>query len=197
MQGVDTAAASMIGQNLGARKYDRAKKIPLCALSLTMAFAVACSVLGLLFPKQIFGIFSDDPLVLALGVVYLEFMVIHFFSTAFIGPFQAMVNGSGFVSLGFVVGILDGLLCKIGLSLIFVPLFENAAATGIVGFFISQIPVEIVGEAHSYGYLGYFLAIACSRILPGLICFGYYVSGRWKSRKLLVKGKKSEESEAR
>ncbi|MCD7805971.1 MAG: MATE family efflux transporter [Lachnospiraceae bacterium] len=187
MQGVDTASASMIGQNLGAKKTKRAGRVVWCTLSMTMVFAAVASVLCLLFPKQIFGLFSNDELVLALGVVYLEFMVIHFFSSAFVGAFQSMVTGCGFVSLGFAIGILDGVVCKIGLSLIFVPLFASAQPGSIFYFFTSQIPAAITGEAHSFGYLGYFLGIACSRILPGLLRFAYFVSGKWKTRKLLVK----------
>ena len=88
-------------------------------------------------------------------------MVIHFFASSFVGAFQAMVNGSGFVELGFIIGILDGIICKIGLSIIFVYIFHM-------------------------GYIGYFWGIACSRILPGLVCFIYFISGKWKVRKLLI-----------
>ena len=70
-------------------------------------------------------------------------------------------NCSGFVELGFAIGILDGVICKIGLSLIFVSVF-------------------------SMEYTGYFLGIGCSRILPGILCFVYFLSGRWKTRKLLL-----------
>ena len=35
------------------------------------------------------------------------------------------------------------------------------------------------------GYVGYFMGIAFSRILPGILCFAYYLSGKWKTRKLL------------
>ena len=160
MQGVDTASASMIGQNLGARQTERARKVTWSTLAMTMFFAAVSSALCLLLPEQIFGIFTTDPEVIDLGVVYLRFMVIHFFSSAFVGAFQAMVTGCGFVSLGFAIGLLDGVICKIGLSLIFVNLL-------------------------GMGYTGYFLGIACSRILPGLLCFAYFLSGRWKTRKLL------------
>ncbi len=194
-QGVDTAGASMIGQNLGARKTDRARKTVFSELALTMSIAVICCVLALTCGRQLFGIFSDDELVLSIGVVYMQFMVIHFLSSAFIGPFQAMVTGCGFVSLGFAIGILDGVICKIGLSLLFVPLFNNAS--GLFAFFCNEIPEVVtaqvmateVGAVHNFGYLAYFLGIACSRILPGLLCFGYFLSGKWKTRKLLVKGK--------
>ena len=158
--GVDTASAAMIGQNLGAKKTDRAGKVCWATLSLTMMFATVIAVMLIFFPQDIFRIFTADAEVISMGVVYLRLMIIHFYASSFVGAFQAMVTGCGFVSLGFVIGMLDGVVCKIGLSLIFVNLM-------------------------GMGYVGYFLGIACSRIVPGLLCFGYYVSGKWKTRKLL------------
>ena len=192
ISGVDQASGAMIGQNLGAKKPDRAKKVTLCTLATTMACALVVSVIGLLFPRQIFGLFSNDELVLSISVVYMQFMVIHFFSSAFVGAFQAMVTGCGFVSLGFGIGILDGVVCKIGLSLIFVPMFENLVNGSLFAAICSQIPVESLASTGSYGYVGYFLAIACSRILPGFLCFGYFLSGKWRTRKLLVKRKMAQ-----
>lgn len=164
MSGVDTASSSMIGQNLGARKTERAGKVTLCTLAMTLSCAAVVSVLCLLAPAQIFGIFTTDPAVEALGAVYLRIMIIHFFASAVTGALQAMVTGSGFVSLGFAIGVLDGVVCKIGLSILFVNILHM-------------------------GYTGYFLGIGCSRILPGILCGCYYVSGRWKTRKLLTENR--------
>ena len=160
-QGVDTASAAMIGQNLGAKKTERAGKVTWATLLLTMISATVILMMIIFIPREVFGIFTQDEAVIELGVTYLRIMIIHFYVSAFIGPFQAMVTGCGFVSLGFAIGILDGVICKIGLSLIFVNML-------------------------SMGYLGYFLAIACSRILPALLCFSYFLSGKWKTRKLLT-----------
>lgn len=164
MQGVDTASAAMVGQNLGAKKTERAAKVTWSTLCMTMLCAMIASALCVAFPRKIFGIFTTDEAVMELGVIYLQIMVIHYFSSAFVGAFQAMVNGSGFVELGFAIGILDGVICKIGLSLLFVNIFQM-------------------------GYVGYFLGIGCSRILPGLLCFAYFLSGKWKTRKLLAEKK--------
>lgn len=71
-----------------------------------------------------------------------------------------MVTGCGFVELGFLLGLLDGIVCKIGFSILFMNVF-------------------------GMGYTGLWWGVACSRILPGCICVGYYLSGRWKTRKLL------------
>lgn len=163
VQGVDTASASMVGQNLGARKIERAGKTTIYTLGCTLVCATVTSLLCLLCPKVIFGLFTKDPLVLDLGVTFLRIFILHFFVSAVIGAFQAMVTGCGFVELGFAIGILDGVVCKIGLSLIFVNLFQM-------------------------GYQGLWWGVACSRILPCLICIGYYCSGKWKTRKLLTSG---------
>ena len=161
IQGVDTAAAAMIGQNLGARKTERAGKVTLCAWYATLVCAAAVSALVWLFPRQIFGIFNPDPAVIDIGVIYLHLMTIHFFVSATVGSFQAMVTGCGFVSLGFAIGILDGVICKIGLSLFFV-------------------------NVMNMGYVGLFWGVCTSRILPAILCIAYYCSGKWKTRKLLT-----------
>lgn len=161
IQSVDTASSAMVGQNLGAKKTERAGKVTLHTLVMTLICACVVSIMCALIPEQIFGLFSKDPAVQELGSIYLRIMIVHFFSSALVSSFQAMVTGCGFVTLGFGIGILDGVVCKVGLSLLFVNVFHM-------------------------GYLGLFWGVACSRILPAILCGAYYFSGKWKTRKLLV-----------
>lgn len=161
IQGMESASAAMVGQNLGAKKINRAGRITLHTLAASLVCASAAGLLCLLIPEQIFGIFTKDTEVRALGAVFLHIIIVHFFASATVGSFQAMVTGCGFVSLGFAIGILDGVVCKIGLSLLFMNVFEM-------------------------GYLGLFWGVACSRILPAVLCGAYYFSGKWKTRKLLT-----------
>ena len=161
IQGVNTASAAMVGQNLGARKTERAGKITWNTLAATLVCATGTAALCIICPQQIFGIFSKDPDVIALGVIFLHIMILHFYASAIVGAFQAMVTGCGFVTFGFIIGLLDGVVCKIGLSVLFV-------------------------YGLNMGYMGLFWGVACSRILPGVLCGWYYFSGRWKTRKLLV-----------
>lgn len=161
VQGIDTASASMIGQNLGAKNTKRAGKITLYTCACALCCAAFSAVLCIFFPHQIFGIFTQDETVIDLGATFLRIFVIHFFASAVTGSFQAMVTGCGFVSLGFVLGTLDGVICKIGFSVLFMYVFNM-------------------------GYEGLWWGVACSRIIPGMICIGYYLSGKWKTRKLLT-----------
>ena len=161
IQGLETAAAAMIGQNLGAKKSDRAGKVSHCTLAAAMSIATVISLLCIICPRAIFGIFSSDPEILDLGEKFLHIMIIHFYATAAVASYQSMVTGCGFVSLGFAIGVLDGVICKIGLSIFF---------------------ATVIGM----GYMGLFWGVGCSRILPAILCAIYYYSGKWRTRKLLT-----------
>ncbi len=160
-QGLAEASSAMIGQNLGAKRQDRAAKTVWCTLECTLVVAVLLSCLSIFVPGQVFGIFTNDPEVIDLGVTYMHIQIAHFFCSAVVTAFQAMVIGSGFASMNFAIGILDGVVCKVGLSIIF---------------------ADILGM----GVLGYFWASGFSRALPAVICFVFFMSGAWKRRKLLT-----------
>ena len=159
LQGVDAASGTMIGQNLGAGKKDRAAKTVWNTLAMGMIIAAFAALISWFFPKLLFSAFTSETAVIELGVTFLHIMCIHYFCSAFVGAFQSMVNGCGFVELGFAIGVLDGVICKIGLSILFLKLG--------------------VGET------SYWWGTAFSRILPGLLCMAYFLSGKWKTRKLL------------
>lgn len=165
MSGVDAAAGAMIGQNLGARQPDRAGKIIWNTLGCTLVVATVASLLGVCMPKTLFGAFTKDPEVLEMGVVYMRIMVMAFYMSALTGTFQSMVTGSGFVSLGFLIGILDGVVCRIGFSLLF---------------------AKVMGM----GAVGFFWGTAFSRTLPAVVCFTYFMSGKWRTRRLLTESGK-------
>ena len=73
---VDTGSGAMIGQNIGARKTERVKKIVLSTLAITLTAATIASAFALLCPTTLFGIFTMDKEVMELGVTYLKIMVI-------------------------------------------------------------------------------------------------------------------------
>lgn len=154
------AGGAMVGQNLGAEKHKRARDVVYYTLASCLVVTVFISVIVFCYPKAVFGIFTKDTAILDMGVVYLNIMIIHFFTSAFTGSFQCMVIGSGNSMLNFIIGILDGIVCKIGIALFLVNVFHM-------------------------GVYGYFWASALSRVLPGIICMVYFYKGDWKKRKLV------------
>ena len=126
-----------------------------------MVFCLFLAALVLLFPAQIFSIFDRDPAVLALARSYSYFCAINLIGFATRATAFALLNGIGYASLSFLASIMDGIVARIGFSLLF-------------------------GEALHMGVQGYWLGGAIAGNVIGIIVLFYYLSGRWKTRKLLV-----------
>ena len=116
---LNTAGASMVGQNIGAKTYQRVPKISLTIAAWTLTIATTLTILFFTFPNQIFGIFTDGEAVLAVAMEYLPIAALVFFGSACRAPMNAVLNGSGNYRVNFVTAILDGIIMRIGLSLLF------------------------------------------------------------------------------
>lgn len=156
---VDGAAGAMIGQNMGAKKHDRVKKTLWNTLCGNMVIAALVIVCFLSFPKQLFSLFTNEAEVLEMGVVFLRIMSVGMVIVAFSGCFKSIATGVGAAGLAFSVGVLDG-VCRILVCLLFYHVFDQ-------------------------GVYSYFWGAAFCMLVPGLISFGYFLSGKWKTKKLL------------
>jgi Na+-driven multidrug efflux pump len=129
-----------------------------------MVFAVFSASAALLIPRTLFGIFTSDQAVIDYGVTYMSIIAVSYFVSAFCSSFKALITGAGEVILGLFVGILDGVICRIGISLFCVYVLDLGAT-------------------------GYFWGTALCQVVPGIVCLGYFVSGKWRTKKLLVNSK--------
>lgn len=155
---IASSTGAMIGQNLGARKLERTKKIVYASMRCVAVLAVVESSVALLFPRQIFGLFIDDPAVIEFGVTYMRIIVIACFLTIFQTPFEALVTGCGNTRLSFISGILDGVVFRLGIG----------------------IPLSFV-----IGASAYFLGNNIAHLAPVLVCGIYFYSGKWMEHRLL------------
>lgn len=160
VQGIDSAAGAMIGQNLGAKKPERVHGILWCTLACNLAVAGGVIALFLLLPRYLFGLFTTDTDVISYGVTFLRIMSVGMLVSAFSGCFKSISTGVGDAFLCFMVGVLDG-ICRIAVCLLFVHVFHQ-------------------------GIESYFWGAAFCTLVPGLICFWYYITGQWRNKKLLT-----------
>ncbi len=163
---IDGGAGAMIGQCLGAEKYERAKKTVYVAMAFCSFFCLLEICLALFAPTAIFRVFTPDEKVLELGKLYMRITIIKFVLQVFQGPYQAMVTGSGFASLGFVVGILDGVVLRLAFSLGIAELLRRSGRGDM-------------------SFLGFFYGDALAHlgaVIPSMI---YFYSGKWRTFKLL------------
>ncbi len=154
---LSTAGSSMVGQNLGAGKYHRVPKIIGVSLVVDLAFAALLSFLTICFPRTIFGLFNDDPQVLDMAMTYIPVAVLLYVGFAMRSPFFALINGSGNAKLNLIVGLLDGVICRVGLAM-------------------------LMGIALGMGIMGFWLGNAFAGYMPFLIGGVYFLTGKWKKR---------------
>ena len=156
-----TAGSAMVAQCVGADKRDRVPKVVNCILLVCQTEAVLFSLLLFCFPQQVFGLFNRDAEVLALSVMYRIPAIIGYLGFAFRAAYNSVVNGIGFASLGMVSGMLDGVVARIGLAMLF-------------------------GSVLGFGIQGYWIGSALAGYVSALIAGIYYYSGRWKTRELIT-----------
>lgn len=65
--GIGIAAATLVGQNLGAKRPDEAEVFAWEAAKLAAYLMAAVGLLFVAFPKGIFSLYTNDPVVIALG----------------------------------------------------------------------------------------------------------------------------------
>ncbi len=155
---LSTAGSSMVGQNLGAGKYHRVPRIIGVSMVADLAFAAILSALTIFFPRAIFGIFNSDPEVLEMAMTYIPVAVLLYLGFALRSPFFALINGSGNAKLNLCVGLLDGVVCRIGLAI-------------------------LLGVTLGMGINGFWYGNALAGYMPFVIGGVFYASGKWKKAK--------------
>lgn len=159
---ISTAAAMMVGQNIGARKPERVTRTLKVTYILGLAIAAVLSAVILLFPRAVFGIFTGNAEILAVCMEFLPCAVLTFLGQGLRGPNSAIINGSGNSALNFAVAFLDSLVVRIGVS-------------------------YLLGVVLRMGYVGFWYGNAIAGYVPVLLGTLYYRSGRWKTR-TIIKG---------
>ena len=154
-----TAACTMIAQNFGAQKLSRVQEVVRNLLLVTFVYCLVLGLVILFFPRQVFSVFTQDAEVLALASVYAAAGFFTSLGHSLRAPYMQLANGIGNARLGLIMGLMDGVVMRIGLSL-------------------------LLGYALSLGLSGFWWGSAIAGFTPVVIGAIYYYSGRWKKFEL-------------
>ena len=113
-----TATASMVGQNAGAGSVDRVRKTVWTCAGMGLSFWVIVSAAAWFFPRTIYSAFTADGEVLELCVMYMHIQVLSYLGFTTMGAPTGLINGIGFTALNLVIALIDGVVCRIGFSLL-------------------------------------------------------------------------------
>jgi MATE family, multidrug efflux pump len=154
--GFGAAAAAIVGQNLGARRVDRAEHAGWIATGYGSAVGVLFFLLQLTFAEQFAGIFTNDPAVIAEGARYLR-----------IASFSQLAITAEIV--------LEGALGGAGHTL--PPMLTSTAIT------LLRIPLATWAAAR-WGTEGIWWTISLTAFARGVAMAALWRSGGWKRRSL-------------
>lgn len=157
--GMSNAAATLVGQNLGARSPDRAEKAVWMTAGYNMAFLGSVGLLFVFFAEAVIGLFTSDLEVAVYGVDCLRIV-----SYGYLLYALGMVVVQAFNGAGDTV----------------TPTYVN-----ILCFWIVQIPLAYaLATQLEMGPRGVYYAILTSESLMALIASMLFRRGSWKLKEI-------------
>lgn len=116
---IGTALITLFGQNHGAKKHDRVKKILKEAIIIELIVAIAIGALVYIFSRQLLGIFLDSELVLSIGVSMMHTAVCFYWPYAFVETLSALFKSTGHAIKSMIVVIVGCFVFRIGYLFIY------------------------------------------------------------------------------
>jgi putative MATE family efflux protein len=157
--GLSNAAATLVGQNLGAKEPGRAEKSVMLTTKYNAIFMGVVMLLFLFFSSSIISIFTNEAKVHAYGVSALQ------------------IIGAGYIFYGIGMVMIQA-LNGAGDS-------KTPTLINLVGFWFFQIPLAwILAEGFDMGPIGAFIAIPVAETFLALAAWYYFKRGKWKEVKI-------------
>lgn len=157
--GLAAATATLVGQNLGAHKPDRAVRSSWLAATYFFTIMTIAGVLFYIFAPHIFAVFNKTPGVIHNGTIYERTIVFSY-------PFLA------------VAIILNRALSGAGETVITM-IITGASLFGIAVPLAFAIP-----HFFSVGVRGVWISIAISTFAQAIIVAVIFLRGKWKAKKI-------------
>ena len=151
--GIGMAVSVMVGQFIGAKRYDDAEKTVWTAFGMSMVLVGALSTLTFLYGRYITHFFINDPKVIEVGAEMFKYVS---FSIPFFG------------SMNVFISALNGA----GKSL-------QATTANVIRLWGVRIPL-VFYLSRIMGYRGIFIAMLISNIMAMVIAYLFYAFTDWK-----------------
>lgn len=117
MNSVYQAALSFAGQNMGARKYSRLKKVLCNCLAIVTGIGIGMGAIMYLFRYQMLGIYSSDMDVINFGIERLELFCLTYFTCGAMDVMVGQMRGMGYSIVPMIVSLVG--VCGIRIVWIF------------------------------------------------------------------------------
>lgn len=110
------AMSAFVAQNMGAAKYDRAKKALWCGIASSLAVGIIVGYFSFFHGDILAGIFTKDAAIIAPATEYLKAYAIDCILTSFLFCFMGYFNGCGNTTFVMLQGIIGGIGIRLPVS---------------------------------------------------------------------------------
>lgn len=153
--GLSNAAATLVGQNLGAKELERAEKSVLLTARYNALFMSFVMVVFVCFAEPIIRFFSSDEAVIGYGAQALR------------------IIGTGYIFYGIGM-VMTQALNGAGDT-------KTPTIINFVGFWLFQVPLAyFLANTLKMGCNGAFVAIPVAETFIALLAWYYFKKGKWK-----------------
>jgi len=157
--GMANAAATLVGQNLGAKLPDRAEKAVWLTALYNVIFLGAVSVIYFFFATPIIRLFTQDPVVLFHGAECLKFLSLGYIFFAYGMVMMQAFNGAGDT--------------------------KTPTLLNFVAFWMIQIPLSwLLSIYFEFGPKGIYLGIVISEAMLAVAAILFFRQGKWKLKEV-------------
>ncbi len=157
--GLSNAAATLVGQNLGAKQTERAEQSVLITAKYNAIFMSFVMILFLFFSNPIIRLFTSDEAVIAYGALSLQ------------------IIGSAYIFYGIGM-VMTQALNGAGDT-------RTPTVINFVCFWLFQIPLAyFLAKGIDLKSTGAFIAIPVAETLIALVAWYYFKKGKWKEVKV-------------
>jgi putative MATE family efflux protein len=154
--GMSNAVATLVGQNLGAQKPDRAERSVWITGFWNMIFLIGVAIVYFLNSESLVGIFTDDAEVILIGGMWLRIVAYSYFVYGWWMVATQAFNGAG------------DTMTPTKINLVF--------------FWLIQIPLAyFMSKILEMDVAGVFWAIFISETSVGLFTLWLFTRGKWKN----------------
>lgn len=153
--GMSNAAATLVGQNLGAKQPDRAEKSVWITAKYTIGFMFVISIIYIVFADYLVLIFTDNLEVLKHASLALRLISIGYVFYGFGMVMTNAFNGAGDT--------------------------KTPTLINFICYWVIQLPLAYLAAIHfEQGPAAVFLSIAFAETLLALLAFYIFRKGKWK-----------------
>jgi Na+-driven multidrug efflux pump len=154
--GMSNAAATLVGQNLGANKPERAEISVWKTGKYNAIFMGTVSLAYLIFAKQIISWFNTTPQVVENGALCLQIIALGYVFYGYGMVVTQAFNGSGDT--------------------------RTPTRLNLIAFWLFQLPMAyLLALTFDLGAIGVFIAITAAQVFLAILSIIWFKKGRWKT----------------